>query len=149
MPRTLAMMQASSPQTRRSLLRRSARLVMGLAGIAALGVPSARLPVQTALANHTCGSPQWCGLCGVPCDGCGYPGNSCPSGTYAGSYWSRCCPIEGNYFVVRYWDCCSWQTSYVCEQTGCGNWCGPWIDIWCPAGDYHYFCTKYEIISTC
>lgn len=148
MSKTLELIQGG-PQTRRSVLRRSAKLVMGLAGIVALGVPSAELPVQTVLANHTCGGPQWCGLCGVPCDGCGYAGDSCPSGTYPGSYWSRCCPFITGNFVVRYWDCCSWQTSYTCEVEGCPNYCPPDIDLWCPAGDYYYFCTKFEITSAC
>lgn len=125
--------------SRRGMLARIGRVTLGTAGIVTVGISAAELPVRETGAMHQCSQSQWCGLCGVPCSGCG-SGSTCPSGSYLGSYgWSRCCCApDGFCSMWQYKDCCTTSGGWYCH-TSCNLNCPQ--PAWCPSGAGFYYCT--------
>lgn len=130
------LMRSSQKLSRRSVIRRTSKLVLGIVGISV--AYRVTTPIREVEAGSHCGSwCYWCGVCGKRCDLCGGSMTTCPAGTSQGAgYWSTCCDITCG--VRRYYDCCS--TGATCSATKCWNNCPQ--DTWCPGGSYTtYYCS--------
>ncbi len=120
--------------TRRGLLARASRLLLGTVGVVTASYSLGPLSPKIAGASH-CTSLYLCGICGIPCSHCGN-NIQCPSGSYQGSTaWWKCC----GGFVYGYYDWCSTSGGWYCG-TDCRNNCPQ--DTWCSGGGGTvYYCS--------
>lgn len=116
--------------TRRGLLSRFGRLVIGAAGISLVPMlPLSRAAAQeqegdtidyTGTDPTSCNYWRYCNMSGRMCADCdGGGATTCPPGTVLGvEYWVGCCedPATGNTYLIANYDCCG--------KTGCGGSCG-------------------------
>jgi len=137
-----ALIRLGSRSTRRSVLAKGRRLLLGLAGLA---VGSASLAeITPSAASHNCGFGAYCGLNGIPCKHCFGSETACPC-TW-GNAWSQCCYITPiGWFLISYVDCCG--TCASCSGTWCSNSSAP---NWCDgAGGNNYICTGIFVGDAC
>lgn len=132
--------------TRRSLLGRSSKLLLGLLGIKVL--PLRPVDARTMSTGGNCSDPQYCGTHGTPCASCGGGGTDtvCPTGSTKGTTsWSACC--ETNEY--EYYDCCARAPNpNTCGPTCIGSDdCDPSGVAWCSSG--RYWCTLAVFLTDC
>lgn len=108
--RTADLLRAFSQSlSRRSLISRLGRLMLGVLGVGVVAVLPLDPLIPEVAAAYTCSSWQLCGLCGRICTCCNGGGglNVCPYGSTWSAYWSACCYSPSTGFGSRffYWDC--------------------------------------------
>jgi hypothetical protein len=131
--------------TRRSLLGRSTKLLLGLLGIKVL--PLRLVDARTTASGSNCSNAQYCGIHGIPCASCTTGSDTaCPTGSTQGTdYWSACC--ETNEY--EYYDCCARTNNpHLCgsECIGADD-CDPGGTAWCSVGKY--WCTLAVFLTDC
>lgn len=141
----------SQRMSRRSLLARLGMLVVAATGGTAVA-PSIvnRLPAASATHNAShCYNWRNCGMYGRLCSsvGGGSDNTTCPSGSWGGGSWYRCC-CSG----TAVWTCGEFRYADCCKSGGCsgGLWCRrhPSPQPYWDCGSSTYCCTRTIHYST-